>query len=267
MTRLTNPGPLKRESRTFFSPGTQQDSFIEFSISDRNWLVWISYASRKPISYYENVESEFLLINFPMLTTHILPEYFNGSSSESSGSDSIACNKWTYLALTPTISDNKKLQSLDGPVPAGGKWTVLRVWHQQQQPGNTGPGVMLSLEISRHRGHTQFLTVPPCPPLTHFTHFKTRYSGRVATAGGTGYWVWPWASRHCTAVLGPLYTHTSWTNSVWFESSAEEGLAQVNLNFVKILQKFEMKKVDKLLCKYWTQWQCKRWIWIYSWKW
>ena len=102
-----------------------------------------------------------------------------------------------FWLLLPTISDNKKLQSLDRPEPGGEEWSV-----ESLTPGNTRHCVMLSRDIPEipDTGPTpQFLTVPA--PLT--PHFRTRYSSeRVATARRTGYWVQPWASRHCTVVLG-----------------------------------------------------------------
>ena len=73
-----------------------------------------------------------------------------------------------------------------------------------------------------------FWLLPPSPHSS--VHTSKLGIRRVSRDGrGTGYWVPPRASRRCTAVLGRVYTHTTWTNSVWFETSEGEELAQVSL--------------------------------------
>ena len=142
-----------------------------------------------------------------------------------------------FWLLLPTISDNKKLQSLDRPEPGGGEWSV-----ESLTPGNTRHCVMLSRDIPKipDTDPTQFLTVP-APLSPHFSLYTSKLSTRASGSRRPGEPVIG-SSRGQAGTVQPywasVHSHDVNHNSVWFESSWGQELAQVKYNFVKMYQKF-----------------------------
>ena len=139
-----------------------------------------------------------------------------------------------FWLLLPTISDHKKLQSLDRPEP-GGEWSV-----ESLTPANTRHCVMLSRDIPEipDTGPTSFWL---SAPLT----LQNSVLERAGRDGQENRLLGPAVGKPALySRTGPVYTHTTWTTTQ-FGSRAPRGrsLLKWNTTLWRCSKSFKLKKL------------------------